>query len=518
MKRYFVTIIAAMAAATASVAGPAGGAALNAPQNAQKNAAQSYVEQLKTTEELKESAWGIKAVKLDGTTVAGHNSGTRLLPASITKLITTGVALNELGPDYRFRTAIAYSGSIEDGVLLGDLYIIGGADPTIGARDSVAIALQETFAQWMKFVTDAGITKIEGRIIGDGRFIDGEYQNLSWQIEDGFCGDGTGMTGLSFYRNLQDARVSPGQTVGAAVKVEQIFPETPWMNWYHTCTTAPKGEGNDLYFACTNLAPVASLSGTYAIDQPRRRVTCANSFGAMTCAYYFYRYLEQSGILAGEGPADIDPLGYVRDFESPSEHQEAALPAGELKTLGVYDSPALRDIVRQTNFTSDNFYAETLLRVLAKEQTGSACYDSCATVESRALARLGVKPAGRVQIMDGSGLGRKNYISPDFFVDFLTAMHGSDVFDDYLRSLPQPGSYGTLQTRMSGAAPSVRSRVYMKSGSMNGVRCFSGYILPSDGKPEETIVFSVMTNNTIVAASRINFIMDKIIGLLAAEN
>ena len=58
----------------------------------------------------------------------------------------------------------------------------------------------------------------------------------------------------------------------------------------------------------------------------------------------------------------------------------------------------------------------------------------------------------------------------------------------------------------------------MKSGSLNGVRCFSGYILPSSGKDEDTIIFSVMTNNTIAETSRINFIMDKIIGLMAAEN
>jgi D-alanyl-D-alanine carboxypeptidase len=53
---------------------------------------------------------------------------------------------------------------------------------------------------------------------------------------------------------------------------------------------------------------------------------------------------------------------------------------------------------------------------------------------------------------------------------------------------------------------------------MNGVRCFSGYILPSDGKPENTIVFSIMTNNTVVPSSKMNFIMDRIITLLAEEN
>lgn len=483
-----------------------------------QNAAQKYVEQLKTTEELRESPWGIKAVKLDGTKVAEFNSTMRMLPASNTKLITTGVVLNELGSDYTFKTRIAYSGEVKEGVLNGDLYIVGGADPTIGARDSVAVALQTTFSAWKKYVTDAGITKITGRVIGDGRFVDGEYQNLSWQIEDGYNGDGTGMTGLSFYENMQDARVTAGKSVGAPVKVEPVYPETPWVTWTNTCTTAPKGEGNDLYFACTNLAPVASMRGTFAIDQSSRRVTCANSFGAMTCAYYFYRYLEESGILSESGPADIDPLGNIRDFDASDEQPIPAVAVKDLKVIGEYSSPKLKDIVRQTNHVSDNFYAETLLRIVAKEKTGSACYDSCTVAEGRALRKLGVKLYDKVQIMDGSGLGRKNYISPEFFVEYLTAMHSTPVYADYLKSLPQPGRYGTLSSRMSSASQAVKDRVYMKSGTLNGVRNFSGYILPSTGKEEDVIVFSIMTNNTVVSTSRINFIMDKIIGLLAAEN
>lgn len=486
--------------------------------HAQTNPVQKYVEQLKTTEELREAVWGIKAVKLNGTTIAEYNSNTRMLPASNTKLITTGLVLNELGSDYKFKTRLAYSGEIKDGVLDGDLYIVGGADPTIGARDSVAVELQKTFTDWLAMVNKAGIKKITGHVVGDGRFIDGEFQNLAWQIEDGYCGDGTGMSALSFYENLLDVRVTPGKAVGAAVKVDPIFPETPWVNWYNTCTTSRKGEGNDLYFDCTTLAPVAGMRGTYAIDQGSKRVTCSNSFGAMTCAYYFYRFLEESGIYAEAGPADVDPLGKLRDFENSADEAKAAIAQKSLHYIGEYSSPALKDIIKQTNHVSDNFYAETLLRILAKERTGSACYDSCHVAESNALSKLGVTLSDKVQILDGSGLGRKNYMSPAFFVQFLTAMHSSPVFSDYLASLPSPGGYGTLTTRMVSSPASVKARIHMKSGTLNGVRCFSGYIEPANGKEEDTIVFSILTNNTIVATSKVNFIMDKIIGLLAAEN
>lgn len=484
-------------------------------QASAQNAVQTYINQLKTTDELKEAVWGIKAAKLGGEVIATYNEQVRMMPASNMKLISTGLVLNELGGDYRFRTRIAYSGEINGGVLKGDLYIVGGGDPTIGARDSVATALQTTFTQWEKLVRAAGITRIEGRIIGDGRFFDGESRNYAWQLEDSATGDGTVMSGLSFGGGLQSFNITAGAKAGDPVKIEAVYPETPWMTWSHTATTAAPGTGDNLYYSCTELAPVASMTGTLGIDVKPKRITCANCFGAMTCAFYFYRYLENKGIIATEGPADIDAGGLLRDF-STEEMRKAEAP-GKLHFIGETYSAPIKDIVRQTNCDSNNFYAESLLRTLAKERKGSASYDACQEVLLDALKKLGVSGAERMQFVDGSGLARKDYVSPDFFVRFLIAMQKSSEYQSFRRSLPGPG-YGTLSTRMVNADESVKSRIYMKSGSMNGVRCFSGYILPRSGKAEDIIVFSFLTNNTVTASSRMNFIIDKTVGLLAEEN
>lgn len=481
-----------------------------------QNPVQKYIEQLKGTEELKEAVWGIKAVKLGGETVADYNGGMRMIPASNMKLITTGLVLNELGPDFRFKTRIALDGEVRDGVLDGDIYIVGGGDPTIGDRDSVAVALQTTFSQWERMIRDAGITRIEGRIIGDGRYFDGEHQNYSWMLEDCAAGDGTVMTGLSFGGGLQSFTVSPGQKVGDPVKVEPVFPETPWMTWDNSCTTGAAGTSDQLYYSSSDLSPVASMTGTLAVDLKPKRITCANSYGAMTCAYYFYKYLENQGITATEGPADIDPQGRIRDFSDTPETTPAAVQ-DSLNYIGQTLSAALKDIVRHTNNASNNYYAESFLKVLAREKNGTAGLMSCQKTMSTALKGMGISGVDRMQLFDGSGLSRKNYVSPEFFVRFLTAMHSSKEYSSFLSSLPKPGR-GTLATRMVNYPEDVRARVYMKSGSMNGVRCYSGYILPTSGRDEDIIAFSFMTNNTVVAVSRMNFIIDKTVSLLAAEN
>ena len=103
-----------------------------------------------------------------------------------------------------------------------------------------------------------------------------------------------------------------------------------------------------------------------------------------------------------------------------------------------------------------------------------------------------------MRMVDGSGLARHNYISPDFFCRFLKAMSQSRSSAQYLSTLSVAGG-----SRMKNCPDSLRRRVRMKSGSMNGVLCYSGYILPAGGVSsrgsfsEDTIVFSIMTNNIV---------------------
>ena len=139
----------------------------------------------------------------DGNPLIDIDADNMVIPASNMKLISTGAALHTLGPDYRFRTQIGHDGKIIDGILKGNLYIIGGGDPTLGSKDSIAAPLERTFAQWEKIVREADIRRIEGRIIGDGRYFDGMQEHPSWLWSDIGTYYGCGATGLMFYENTQ---------------------------------------------------------------------------------------------------------------------------------------------------------------------------------------------------------------------------------------------------------------------------------------------------------------------------
>jgi len=509
----FIAVLYCFAGAVAQAQAPAVSHLVSTEENSPKYI-RSYLEILDKGDVLGSSSWGVVAVKAEGDTIVSFNGRRKLVPASNAKLLTTGLAMNELGSDYRFRTTLAYSGKIEAGTLKGDLYIVGGGDPTLGSKDSIAVATDALFSSWKSILAKAGIAKIDGRVIGDGRYFDGPIEKDSWSYQDIGTYYGTGGDGLCFYRNVLDVRVAAGPAVGEPVKVSPEYPELPWMDYSSVARTSAKGTGDKLFLFNTDLAPIAQMRGTFAIDRKPKKEECSNKFGAMTMACYFCNYLKWRGVPVSGGYADIDYSGKVRSFLN--EAGDMAMASDSLAVLGHTESPSLKRIAYMTNWRSDNFYAETLLRILSKERKGSADYAVCKEVQNDALRRLGLDPS-KVQLTDGSGLSRDNFVSPEFFCEFLMKMMDTDVFGDFVETLAQPG-YRYYEPRMKGEPETLRSRVRYKSGSMDGVRCFSGYVIPSEGSKEDAIVFSIMINNCTAPSWKVLPIMDKIIALIAACN
>lgn len=470
---------------------------------------QSYLENAISGKELSDASAGALAVTASGDTIFCADSKKMLVPASNMKLVTTALGLHSLGGDYRYETSIGYSGTLTHGILKGDLYIIGGGDPTTGSKDTIAPAIESVFRQWRQILKDAGIKKIEGHIIGDGRCFPGMPEQESWQYNDIGTYYGTGTSGLSFYENTQSFKVSAGDCAGAPVKITPSYPETPWMNFRYSCTTGKKGSGNTLYLYTSDLAPEGEFRGSFAIDRKPKTEDASNKFPAYTCAYHFTEYLRGCGVECTEGPAD---LGHI--FGIP---ENRICPQSDLSIIGSTLSPQLARIAFETNHQSNNFFAETIFRTLGKEYCGSGCYDSSYVAVENLLEELNVGNEG-LRIRDGSGLSRTNYISTEFLCRLLRTMMESPAFEDFFESLPYPGGNGTLQWLMQSVPERTRERIRMKSGSMGGVRSFSGYIIPRSGSKEDTIIFSIIVNNFTCTSAEVNTRLNRIISLLAECN
>ena len=452
------------------------------PAGEKASALRRYMEQCAYREPLKGALLGVSVKDAQGRTVVEYNADRRLMPASNLKLVTTGTALHAFGPEYRFQTQLGYSGTVKDGTLEGDLYILGGGDPTIGAKDSLAYKPEALFWKWKTLLRQAGIERIHGRIIGDGHSYEGMLEYDAWDFSDVGTYYGTGCNSLSFYENTVDYSVSAALQ-GAPVQLQQLYPDTPWMHLQNYGVTGPAGTGNSLYMYTTDLAPYEELRGSFATDRRPKTEHFSNKYGDLTCAYYFWRNLRETGWEVTGEYARIDRSGRIAgpDFV-PGDRA-----ASTLVLIDHTESPALADIARKTNVESDNFYAESLLRAMGEAASGNACYDSCLVAIHDVLQDLGLPDDG-IHQTDGSGLSRTNYLSPDWMTGYLTAMQRSPAFDAFLASLPAPGQ-GTL----SVVQIENGRRVRMKSGSFGGTLCYSGYILSPTGEPQYS--FSLLTNN-----------------------
>ena len=466
-----------------------------------QNPAQQYIGKMMSQEPLKGTVVGISVQDMQGKTVASLNEGLRMTPASNTKLVTTGCALHALGPDFRFRTGLGYTGTVKDGTLEGDLYILGGGDPTIGAKDSIAYRPEALFWKWKTLLRGAGIERIHGRIIGDGSAYEDHLEHVSWSYDDLGTYYGTGSNALCFYQNAIDYSVAAGAREGAPVSFVQTYPETPWMHTANYGVTGSAGSGNSLYLYTTDLAPYAQLRGVYGLDRKPKTEHFANKYGDLTCAYYFWKNLKETGWEVTGEYAQVDRSGRI----SGADFIQKDL-AGKPVDIGYTESPTLGEIARITNWNSDNFYAESMMRAMGEIATTVASYDSCRVAVYEVLAGLGM-PLEEIRLADGCGLSRMNYLSATWITDYLQAMLHSPAAGAFLASLPAPGQ-GTLNMiKIKGG-----ERIRMKSGSMDGVLCYSGYILDAGGAPAYT--FSILTNNATAPVKEVRPVLVRFLEFL----
>lgn len=431
---------------------------------------------LQKEQTFKNSVTAILVINEKGKTVASWNPDMPLLTASTMKTITTGLSLNLLGPNFKFTTKIAYTGFIKDSVLYGNVVIIGGGDPTLGSKDTVAIPIDTVFSQWTGFIKKAGINKITGSIVADDRFFENEPMPESWSWGNLGASYGSAPSGLSFCENIQNINVVPGNTTGDTVKIKDIYPIVPKMTYSLKSAITANVRGNRLSYFTSDLARKGEFKGYLPNDGKTYNVSGSNKFPALSCAYHFREFLLKNGV---ESSPEIL---YAYDLKGNSDFKT--------EFLGETYSRELYKIINVTNRISNNFYAETLLKMIGKTVTGSGSYDSSTVAVKRLLREMNVPLQGFTQV-DGSGLSRQDYVSPRFFCNYFLKMKESANFALFFNSLPQPGGPGTLNTVLKDVDITKKSAIHAKSGSLSSVKCYAGYTVKKRGM----YYFAILTNN-----------------------
>lgn len=453
---------------------------------AQNNNVQKYVnKELKTDSLFQNAVVGIYAEDAEGKALAQWNPDFPLLTASTLKTITTGAAMVLLGEDFRYQTKLAYSGIIADSTLTGNIYIIGGGDPTLGAELPLATPVSEVFGSWTDALKRAGIKEIRGLVIPDDRYFKDEILPPTWCWGDLGESYGSGTSGLCFYENAQIFYFFPSDSIGAQVDFLGCYPDIPSMNYNYSIGTGEEDSDTEVYYYTSDLSKAGNLVGTIAAGEEIKALSFSNKFPHLSCGRQFVSYLETHGISCSVTVEDIDDV--------------AEADTNELIIIDTTYSAPLSEIVKETNVTSNNLFAETIFKTVAKEMTGVGSYDSARVVMNRFLQEKNISLTGYTQC-DGSGLSRENYLSPRFFSNFYRMMYKSNTFAKYLESFPVPGMPGsTLSSVLKGEDEVVKERIHAKSGSLSNVRCYAGYV----DSPEGPISFAILVNNYAAKTSQV---------------
>ncbi len=415
-----------------------------------------------------------------GVRLGSYQGDIASIPASTQKLITTAAALDILGGDYRFRTRLIAGGQVEGGVLRGNLYIVGGGDPTLGsARMERTPRLEAVLQDWVERVKEQGIVRITGAVVGDGSYYgtDGAASGWSWADLGNYYGAGT--YGLNLNENSYTLSLTQRPGVGSTPPVSSTDPVIPGLTFTNELKSGPRGSGDQAYIYGAPFNYQQFIRGSIPVGTGTFRIRGSIPDPPLLAAQLLNQLLEASGIEVVQPAVSHLTVG-----------------RGDYAAASVIDerfSPPLIEIVDRTNLTSNNFFAETLLREMNKAR-GEAELASTEVVADWLEAR-GLDTEG-MQLRDGSGLSPRNFFSASLMTAFLRDQAGQSR---WLESIPLAGRTGSLRSALKGTV--AEGRVYGKSGTINAVRAYAGYVHRPDGRK---FAYSIAVNNHTARGSDLN--------------
>lgn len=379
--------------------------------------------------------------------VVDNRADIKMTPASVLKLVTTASSLEILGADSRITTNVTTNGTVDsNGVLNGNLYVKGALDPTV---ESEFFEDVEFFRPLIDALKSRHIRSINGDIVVDGSIVRREPVSDKWALEDLSTYYGVGCYGISVYDNVRNISMR-SSGVGQGVNFSFQYPEcSPNVIDRLEVVDGPTN-GIHLYaLPYCNEILVEGIMGNHS--------SWGEPLAIMNPIMFFSQHLKKRLQDAG-----ISVSGTAHEGKAVGDN-----------ILYSHMSPMLFHIVRETNYKSNNHFAQHLFRLIGAKGVGG----SAATVDAvRTISNLwknrGVDLSS-ASLYDGNGLSPFDAVSPRQIVGVLNYMWRSDNGYYFFHSLPQCGKEGTV------AALFVNSSLYVraKSGSMSGVQSYAGYVV-----------------------------------------
>lgn len=442
---------------------------------------QAFVEEQQSIPVLQGAIWGGTATYVDNPNqpLFALHENTRLTPASTLKLLTTAAALETFGPDYRFETRLyAQTQPDEQGVLHGNLYLQGGADPTLGsARVTGGQPWEQVVEQWVKAIRKAGITKVTGAVVADVSAFEGPSitPKVNWENMGNYFA--APASPLCFNDNLFEIHFKPQLRPNQLTEIAGTTPALPQLQLQNFVTTDGKTKKDNAYVYGAPEQYNVKIFGTIPTNLNGFTIKAALPDPALFAAQALQNALTENNI----------------PVLSAAQTTTQAPDYTKQQRLHTYYSPRLKDIVVIVNKRSFNLYADMLLRNLALKEGKKGSLENGLQTLREFLQKHHIATVNDTVLYDGSGLARDNLLTPQTLLNTLVYMAKSPYFDIYYHSLATPDDRGDLLLLRRFLKPFKKvEQVRLKGGTIDGVKAAAGYVHDKDGK---LIAFVLMANN-----------------------
>jgi D-alanyl-D-alanine carboxypeptidase/D-alanyl-D-alanine-endopeptidase (penicillin-binding protein 4) len=405
-----------------------------------------------------------------------------MMPGSALKIVTGAVAGEILGWDHRFETRLAALSPVEGGVLRGDLFVIGGGDPSISERSRAPGTLRLLARE----LRTSGVIRVEGGVVGDDDLFDDRGYGDGWTLDNLPYGYSAAVSALEYNEGSVDLVIAAGAAPGDPVTIT-VRPEGSGLKVENQLATVAENGAGALTLRRLPGSVRVVVQGhipakappfvrTASVDNPTRFFVSA-----------FRQALVAEGVEIAGDAVDIDELSRKPDL-------------AEAVTLVSHKSPPVRELVTSMMWVSQNQYAEILLKAIGGRPRAH-----------EVLQKWSVPEGGYVMV-DGSGLSRYNYVTSDTLVRVLQEMHRNPTHQkEFPAVLAVVGRDGTLAQRL--AATPAAGRVRAKTGTVDNVRAIAGYIETEGG---DMLVFSMIANNFTGPTTIVDAAADQAIVRLAS--
>ena len=392
--------------------------------------------------------------------------------ASNSKLFTTAAALDALGAGYFFETRLLMRGGVDHGVLKGDLGVVGSGDPQISGREYGGDPYG-AFRPWAAALRENGVQRITGDLyLADSFRADAHPSRVAARPAHRLVRGADRLPRVQ--RQLHPGAGLAGEPPARLAVVETV-PPVPIVRVDNTALTTATRRGTRLFVGRTG--DLLTVRGSIDVSSGpfETWVTVPDPV--------LYFGLGLRAALAEEGIA-VD--GEIRPVPQ--------LPGAIWERVAVHRSDLVTAITT-TNKHSQNFYAETLSKVLGAARCGEGSWSAGTRAIEEFVAGIGAAP-GSVHMVDGSGMSRSNQATPRAITTLLRHMFFHPAGAEFAQSLPYGGEDMKSWKRRL-ATPPYRGNVFAKTGTLNGVSALSGYAKAVSGK---SYAFSIVLERSRIDA------------------